>query len=257
MGKALGVWAVALGLALGQGLEMGVRGGGGLGVAYLRLEGVWALEGGRLGLALAPYLSWPGGRGEVEVERAYLEAQEGDWTLTLGRFPLTPGEGRLFPYTWNALNPVGGSTGVWGGALTHYGPGHRLRLGLTERGPFAELALSEGRLFLFREGAGLLGSLALGEGVGYGEAFWTREGPRALLGYTAFLGPWLFTLEGVYPWGAALALAWEGEGLAFQGLLGVRQGLFGGASLRWEAWSLGVGGEGGRLLGWVGFRGEF
>ncbi|WP_018461630.1 hypothetical protein ACLWNE_05900 [Thermus oshimai] len=257
MGRALGVLGLLLGLALGQGLEVGLRGGGGVGVAYLRLEGVWTLEGVRLGLALAPYLLLPGGKGEFLLERAFLEAQEGDWALTLGRLPLTPGEGRLFPYTWNAPNPLGGSTGVLGGLLTHYGPEHRLRLGLTEKGPFAELALKEGRLFLFREGAGLLGSWPLGEGVGYGEAFWTQDGPRGLLGYTAFWGPWLLTLEGVYPLGAALALAWEGEGLALQGLLGVRQGLFGGLTLRWEAWSLGLSGVGGRFLGWVSYRGDF
>ncbi|MFN3346828.1 MAG: hypothetical protein ACK42E_03335, partial [Candidatus Bipolaricaulaceae bacterium] len=53
MGRALGVLGLLLGLALGQGLEVGLRGGGGVGVAYLRLEGVWTLEGVRLGLALA------------------------------------------------------------------------------------------------------------------------------------------------------------------------------------------------------------
>lgn len=258
MWRALGVLGLLLGLALGQGLEVGVRSGGGMGVAYLRLEGVWTLEGARLGLALTPYLLLPGGEGGLLLERAFLEVQEEDWALALGRLPLTPGEGRLFPYTWNAPNPVGGSTGVLGGTLTHYGAEHRLRLGLTEQGPFAELALKEGRFFLFREGAGLLGSWPLGEGVGYGEAFWTQEGYRGLLGYSAFLGPWLLTLEGVYPpWGAALALAWEGEGLALQGLIGVRGGPFGGIGLRWEAWSLGLSGVGGRFLGWVSYRREF
>ncbi|GAA6755403.1 hypothetical protein Thermus77420_08790 [Thermus thalpophilus] len=102
--------------ALAQGVEAGVLGLGPRPTFFLRLSGELLGEGVRAAYALAPYLAEGGGG--ISLERLYLAAEEGEWGLVLGRFPLTLGEGRLFPYTWNTPGPAGGEEGVWGGALT-------------------------------------------------------------------------------------------------------------------------------------------
>ncbi|AEV16292.1 hypothetical protein TCCBUS3UF1_12490 [Thermus sp. CCB_US3_UF1] len=240
--------------ALAQGYEVGLWGLGGLGGAYLRLQGELALPGGRLGFALAPYGRAPGEVG-LALERLVLVGEEGEWALALGRLPLTLGEGRLFPYTWNRPSPAGGEEGVWGGYLTGYGEA-RLRLGwVMERGPFLEVALPELRAYAFPGGGGLGWSLRAGPGVAYGEARWEAGQGVGLLGVSLPLEEGVLTLEATYPW--AWAGAWWGslEGWRLGLLAGYRGGWFAALEGEWEGWGFGVAWPG---LGWrVSFRGDF
>lgn len=240
-----------LGLALGQGLEVGVFGPGP--TLYARLHGALALEGAEVRFALAPYAGLRASG--VAVEDLRLGVGEGSYALELGRFPLTPGEGRLFPYTWNRPGPALAPKGVWGGHLTWYGEALRLRAGYAwERGAFLEVALPEGRVFLSREAVGAGGAFRLGGWVVYGDAFWTPGGGLGTLGATGFWDGVLWTVELAYPGKAGVEARLLGEGwelglaLVRDGDLGARlvAGLEGarGWIFLWEAgvaWGVGVG----------------
>lgn len=202
------VWVLALALfpALAQGYEVGVFGLGSQAALYLRLSGEVALEGGRFSYAVAPYFRREGGG--VAWERLALAVEVGEVSLTLGRFPYTFGEGRLFPYTWSAPSPAGGVEGVWGGFLTFYGEA-RLRLGYAwGPGGFAEAAWGDLKALVFPGGVGLAGSARLGEAVVYGEVMELPSGPRGLLGWSWAWGPGEVVLEAAYPLG--VALGWFG-----------------------------------------------
>ncbi|GAA5335705.1 MULTISPECIES: hypothetical protein [Thermus] len=248
------LWPFLLLPALGQGWEAGVYGLGPAPTFFLRFSGELG-EGVRVSYALAPYLRE--GEGGLSLERLYLVAEEGEWRLLLGRFPLTLGEGRLFPYTWNAPSPTGGEEGVWGGALTWYGP-WRLRLGYAwDRGGFLEAAWPEVRVWLEREGGGVAGSVRLGEAVAYGEGRLGAGGPFALVGATLALGEGMVTLEGTYPWGGALGAVWPLEGLRLAGALGYGAGWWGSLALEGEEFWVRVGWGSGVWTWGMGFRGEF
>ncbi|SDE82570.1 hypothetical protein SAMN04488243_11213 [Thermus arciformis] len=249
--RALG-FLLGFSLALAQGLELGVWGGEGRAAFYLRLAGLSSWEGGRVAFSLVPYLGLPGGEGGVSLERLSLTLWEGPWGLELGRFPLSLGQGRLYPYTWNRPSPAGGEEGVWGGALSWYGEGVVARAGwVRERGGFAEVRGQGVRAYLFRGGAGVAAEGRLGEALFYGEGRW-EGGFSGLLGASWAAGGLLFTLEGVYPWGFGLGVEGALEALGFSGRVLYREGMGFGLAF-------GLGGEGWRFLwgrmGGVGFWG--
>lgn len=224
-------------------------------VTYEHGTGELLGEGVRAAYALAPYLAEGGGG--ISLERLYLAAEEGEWGLVLGRFPLTLGEGRLFPYTWNTPGPAGGEEGVWGGALTWYGP-VRLRLGYAwERGGFLEVAWSEARLWLEEKGGGVAGSARLGEVVAYGEGRLQRGGFFGLLGATFALGEGAVTLEGTYPWAGAVGVVWPLEGVSVAGSLGYGPGWWGWVGLEGDAFWLKLGRFGGVWAWGFAVRGDF
>jgi hypothetical protein len=248
------LWPFLLLSALGQGWEVGVHGLGPAPTLFLRLSGEVG-EGPRVSYALAPYLRE--GEGGVSLERLYLAVGEGEWGLLLGRFPLTLGEGRLLPYTWNTLGPAGGEEGVWGGALTWYGP-LRLRLGYAwERGGFVEAAWPEVRVWWEKEGGGMAGSVRLGEVVAYGEGRFRGTSPSALVGASLALGEGMVTLEGTYPWGGALGVVWPLEGLRLAGTLGYGAGWGASLALEGERFWVRVGRVAGMWAWGLAIRGEF
>ncbi len=249
-------WLLFLLPALAQGYEVGAYGLAGQATLYLRLYGEVAGEGGRLRFSLAPYLRPSLGEAGVSLEQLSLTWEEEAYALTLGRFPLTLGEGRLFPTTWNRPGPAGGEEGVWGGVLTGYGV-VRARLGYAwGQGAFLELAWPDLRLWTFSGGGGLGATGRLGEAVVYGEATWEAGQGRGLLGLAQALWGGLLTLEVGYPWKAGLAWAWGGEGLAFQVLAGYREGPFFALDLGVGGLSLGLGGLGGLLWWRASWRGD-
>ncbi|GLV47190.1 hypothetical protein TJA_03640 [Thermus sp. LT1-2-5] len=222
---------------------------------FLRLFGELSGDGVRAVYALAPYLGERGGG--VSLERLYVRVEEGEWSLVLGRFPLTLGEGRLFPYTWNTPGPAGGEEGVWGGALTWYGS-WRLRLGYAwERGGFLEAAWSEGRLWLEEQGMGVAGSVRLGEVVAYGEGRLWAGRPFGLLGASLALGDGVVTVEGAFPWAGAVGLSWPLEGASLAGSLGYGPGWWGWVGLEGEEYWVRLGRLGGVWAWGFGVRGEF
>ncbi|WP_167764556.1 hypothetical protein [Thermus tengchongensis] len=257
MRRFVGFLALVLSPALAQGYEVGAFGLGGQVTLYLRLVGEVPVEGGRLFYALVPYLQPGLGEGGLAVERLYLAAAAGEVGLTLGRFPYTFGEGRLFPYTWNAPSPAAGAEGVWGGFLTLYGEA-RLRLGYAwGPGVFAEAAWEDLRFLVFPGGVGLAGSACLGEAVVYGEVMGLASGPRGLLGWSWAWGPGEMVLEAAYPLGVGLAWMGQVEGLGVSLRASYGQGWFWGLGLGWEGFRVEVGGAG-PLWRWSGsWSGEF
>lgn len=243
--------------ALAQGYEVGAHGLAGQATLYLRLYGEVAGEGVRFHFSLAPYFRPSAGEGGISLERIYLSWEGEALALTLGRFPLTLGEGRLFPTTWNRLGPAGGEEGVWGGMLTGYGE-VRVRLGYAwTRGAFLELAWPDLRLWAFPGGGGLGATGRLGEAVVYGEATWEAGEGRGLLGLAQALLGGLLTLEVGYPGRAGVAWAWGGEDLAFQALAGYQEGPFFALGLGVGRLSLGLGGSGGLSWWRASWRGDF
>ncbi|TBH21941.1 hypothetical protein [Thermus thermamylovorans] len=257
MRRLVGVFALVLFPALAQGYEVGAFGLGGQTTSYLRLFGAVPVEGGRLFYALAPYLRMAPGEGGLAVERLYLAVEVGEVGLTLGRFPYTFGEGRLFPYTWNAPSPAGGVEGVWGGFLTLYGEA-RLRLGYAwGPGGFAEAAWGDLKALVFPGGVGLAGSARLGEVVVYGETMGLASGPRGLLGWSWAWGPGEVVLEAAYPLGVGLGWFGQVEGLGLSLRLAYGGGWSWGVGLGWEGLRVEVG-KAGPVWRWGGsWSGEF
>jgi hypothetical protein len=242
---ALRAWALVafLSLAAAQGYQVGGYGLGGTATLYLGLYGVWPWEGGHLTLSLAPYLRLPGGEAGLSVERLSLSLFEGPWGLEVGRFPLSLGVGRLFPFALGEPSPGLGEVGVLGGGLTWYGERGAVRAGLAwKEGGFLEVRLPPFRAYAYSRGLGLVAE-ALWEGVVlYGEGRLASAQAQGLLGATWRFEEALFTLEARYPFALGLGVeaGLEGLGVAVRALYegGLRVGL-------------GLLGEGWR--GWVGF----
>lgn len=244
--------------ALGQGLELGAFGlGGHPPTAYVRLSGQALGEGMRLSYAIAPYWRFGLGEGGISLEQLYLVVEGEDLDLTLGRLPLTLGEGRLFPFSWDRLGPAAGMEGVWGVFLTGYGEA-RWRVGyFLDQGVLAEVALPDLRVFAFSHGVGVAGNIRLGAGVAYGEALLTRWEPRGLVGITWALEEGQLLVEVVYPW--AWGGRWLGgsEGVLYWLQFIYREGLGWGVGLELEGLSLSMGGGEGLWSWQVAWRGEF
>lgn len=267
MGSMRSLWLLfLLSSALAQGLELGA-----FGLAdqpptlYLRLSGQTKGERVRLSYAVAPYWRLGLGEGGVSLEQLYLvvegvaarKEQVEELDLALGRMPLALGEGRLFPYAWDTPGPAGGQEGVWGVSLTLYGEA-RWRLGYAlGHGFWIEGALSDLKVYAFSYGLGVSGSLPLGGGLAYGEAFLTRWGPRGLVGFTWALGEGQLLAEVLYPWAWGGRWVGGGEGAYYWLQLNYREGLGWGVGLELEGFGLGVAGGGGIWRWQVAWRGEF
>ena len=257
---ALRAWALVafLSLAAAQGYQVGGYGLGGTATLYLGLYGVWPWEGGHLTLSLAPYLRLPGGEAGLSVERLSLSLFEGPWGLEVGRFPLSLGVGRLFPFALGEPSPGLGEVGVVGGGLTWYGERGAVRAGLAwKEGGFLEVRLPPFRAYAYSRGLGLVAE-ALWEGVVlYGEGRLASAQAQGLLGAAWRFEEALFTLEARYPFALGLGVeaGLEGLGVAVQALYegGLRVGL----GLLGEGWRGWVGSGPGGLSWGFAVSGDF
>lgn len=214
------------------------------GLAYLRAwDTVW-VQAGTLSYSASVLYRADLHRLEAAVESLYLRRDAGALSITVGRFPLTFGEARLVPYTWQRSLPTGALEGVTGAALALYAPTHRLRLGyVVDHGPFAELSLRELKAYAFAGGGGVSASLPTGELVVYGDLFLVHGDLRLAAGVSGYWGAALYTVELVHPWAVGAALTWPLDGQSLSVAWLVRQGQS-AVTLEWGTdrlvWELGV-----------------